>query len=99
MEPNPYSPPKIPSDTARPGGWQFIERRIVDGELEVVFRYLAIYNWMRWPVLALMILTVTRPGSLELGIAAMVALGTFVAMASPIGRPVGKSNGKCACSQ
>jgi hypothetical protein len=59
MNENPYEAPKIPSEpqATRSRRWQFVERSFVDGEEVIVLRYLALYHWLRFPLLAVIVWT------------------------------------------
>jgi hypothetical protein len=79
MNENPYEAPKIPSEpqATRSRRWQFVERSFVDGEEVIVLRYLALYHWLRFLLLAVIVLA-----SVSLrGEAAAVVFGVaFVAL-------------------
>ena len=57
MEDNPYHAPSIPAEANRstePTGF-FVQRRVVDGEEEVRLPYVALYWWVRFPLLAALV--------------------------------------------
>jgi hypothetical protein len=82
MEENPYESPKIPSEpqATKSCRWQFIERSFVDGEEVVVLRYLALYHWLRFPLLAAIVwASVTLRGETAFMVFAIAFVALLVA--------------------